>query len=501
MKSDVLNSLEGKIEVQIYDNENNLKKIVKGKNTVTTSGLKRICEILTQGIRNGISITESIDGTPLNTLSNGENSIGINMIEWKEKEYTTFEFSENILGLNQFSSMFDNGNITGNYAFITKNDKVNDEFDKFFFPQGEDTNNQQSAGWISDLGLKHTINKEYVFSSSPSFINQVNMKYGSLILKLSDGTILIEDVDYKVASWGDYENYLEINIDEKYFNIPISVSYSYFNVPKIPVVGFSFDSICTDTGSYNYKNFISGWSWSLNQGKSRLPHFFPNLSGVPSGNSNTSMDSNGVYDRTHQMAWYNPYGQQEKRFFIHSYPYGVINPTQLAWYSHLYNSSKCYFKNFSLLGVDMPKLGPQAIKLGKGTGTTTKNDSELFSPIESTKTIIQGKRNNGIDSIVFEIKLGFDECNSEENFTEIGLFFPENEDVFFSDADYWNNSVEDGGSGRNDKHISGKNRIVKFNGVNKDNCNEMFSHGLFEEPWKKEKNERITIIYTVKVNW
>ena len=62
------NSLIGKIEVQFYDKDNNLKKIVKGKNTVTHKGIKRICEILTQGLKNGVSVTESIDGIPLNTL-------------------------------------------------------------------------------------------------------------------------------------------------------------------------------------------------------------------------------------------------------------------------------------------------------------------------------------------------------------------------------------------------------------------------------------------------
>ena len=37
------NSLIGKIEIQIYDKNDNLKKIVKGKNTVTHKGIKRIC--------------------------------------------------------------------------------------------------------------------------------------------------------------------------------------------------------------------------------------------------------------------------------------------------------------------------------------------------------------------------------------------------------------------------------------------------------------------------
>ena len=497
MKSNVINSLEGKIEVQIFDKDDQLKKIVKGKNTLTVEGLKRICEILSQGVRNGISTTESIDGVPMNTLRNGENAFGINVIEWKEKEYTTFDFSENILGLNQSDVMFKNNNYSGNYSYITKNSNVNDKFDEFYFPASE----SGETGWICDLGIKHSIDNEYMFSENISFIQRVNVKYGSLIIKLADGKKLIEGQDYEVLSWGDYDNYVKLSVNENLLNLPVYISYSYFNVPKTPIVGFCFDSVCTDKGIDNTKNFISGWSWSLDQGKSRLPHFFPNLSGCPSGNSNAVMTSNATYNYSHQMSWFNPFGETEKRFFIHSYPYAVINPTQLAWYSHLYNSTKCYFKNFSLLGVDMPKLGPQAIKLGTGTKTPTKNDTDLFSPVEKTKTVINSKRNNGVDTITFEIKLDFEDCNSDEYFTEIGLFFPENEDVFYSDADYWNKSVEEGGCGRNNEHISGKNRIVKFDGVNKNNCNTMFSHGMFETPWTKQNNERVTILYTVKINW
>ena len=498
MKSNVINSLEGKIEVQIFDKDNQLKKTVKGKNTLTVKGIKRVCEILSQGIRSGITVTESIDGTPINTLTNGENAFGINIIEWKDKEYTTFNFSENILGLNKADVMFNDNNKTGNYSYITKNSKVTDNYNDFYFPASENG----VAGWICDFGIKHIVDKEYMFYEKNSFIEQTNTKYNSLNIKLKDGTKLIEGQDYEVLSWGDYENFVKLSVDEELLNIPVYVSYSYFNVPKTPVVGFCFDSICTDKGFNVAKNFIAGWSWSLNQGKSRLPHFFPNLSGCPSGNSNATMESKAIYSNSHQMSWYNPFGEIEKRFFIHSYPYAVINPTQLAWYSHLYSDTiKCYFKNFSLLGVSMPKLGPQAIKLGDGSGTPEKNDIDLFSPLENTKTVIKGKRNNGIDTITFEIKLDFEDCNSEEEFTEIGLFFPENEDVFYSDADYWNNSIEEGGCGRNNEHISGKNRIVKFNGVNKNSCNTMFSHGMFETPWKKQKDERVTILYTVKINW
>ena len=489
------NSLIGKIEVQFFDKDNNLKKIVKGKNTVTHKGIKRICEILTQGLKNGVSVTESIDGIPLNTLTNGQNSIGLNIIEWKDKEYTTFDYNENILGLNQSSVMFGK-NYDGNYSYMTKNSEVPDDLKDFYFPKGEKT-----SGWICDLGLKHKVNELYLFSSNPCYINTVNVKYDSLIIKTVNGKKLVENEDYKVLSYGDYENFPKIQLNQEYLNVELYFSYSYFNVPNIPIVGFCFDSVCDNTGINSARNFISGWSWSLNQGKSRLPHFFPNLSGCPSGNANTFMDSQSIYNNTHQAIWFNPFGEKEKRFYFHTYPYGVINPTQLAWYSHLYNNSKCYFKNFSLLGVSLPKLGPQVIKLGSGTGNVSADDTDLFIPLNSNEILIKNKRNNGVDSVTFEIKLDFNDCNSYEEITEIGLFFPENEDVFYSDSDYWNNSVENGGSGKNNEHISGKNRIVKFDGINKDKCNTMFSHGLFETPWTKNKDERVTIIYTVKINW
>lgn len=489
------NSLIGKIEVQFFDKDNNLKKIVKGKNTVTHKGIKRICEILTQGLKNGVSVTESIDGIPLNTLTNGQNSIGFNIIEWKDKEYTTFDYNENILGLNQSSVMFGK-NYNGNYSYMTKNSEVSDNLKDFYFPKGEKT-----SGWICDLGLKHKVNELYLFSSNPCYIKTVNVKYDSLIIKTVNGKKLVENEDYKVLSYGDYENFPKIQLNQEYLNVELYFSYSYFNVPNVPIVGFCFDSVCDNTGINAARNFISGWSWSLNQGKSRLPHFFPNLSGCPSGNANTFMDSQGIYNNTHQAIWFNPFGEKEKRFYFHTYPYGVINPTQLAWYSHLYNDSKCYFKNFSLLGVSLPKLGPQVIKLGSGTGNVSADDTDLFIPLNSNEILIKNKRNNGVDSVTFEIKLDFNDCNSNEEITEIGLFFPENEDVFYSDSDYWNNSVENGGSGKNNEHISGKNRIVKFDGINKDKCNTMFSHGLFEAPWTKNKDERVTIIYTVKINW
>ena len=137
---------------------------------------------------------------------------------------------------------------------------------------------------------------------------------------------------------------------DKYLNVSLFLTYSYFNVPNIPIIGFSFDCVNEANAQEAAKNLIAGWSWSLNQGKSKLPHLFPNLSGCPSGNSLTSW-GNFSYNSSHQAIWYNPFGQEEKRFYIHSYPYAVINPTQLVWYAHLYNDKKCYFKNFSLLGV------------------------------------------------------------------------------------------------------------------------------------------------------
>lgn len=493
------NSLIGKIEIQIYDKNDNLKKIVKGKNTVTHKGIKRICEILTQGARSGVSDTESITGIPLNTLKNGQNSIGLNVIEWKEKEYTTFEFSENIDGLQQSSSMFFENYNNSNYSVMSKSKNISDNFDNFYFPNKDKKNDRNTAGWVCDLGLKHAYNHLHLFSSNPSFVERTNVKYNTLTIKTKDGKELIEDRDYSVLDWGDYENYPKLKISEEFFNTELYLNYSYFNVPQVPIVGFCFDSICDNNNSTVAQNFIGGWSWSLDQGKSKLPPFFPNVSGNPSGNANDNMNSTNNY--THQSVWFNPFGETEKRFFIHTYPYAVINPTQLAWFSHLYNNGKCYFKNFSLLGINLPKLGPQAIMLGTGTEQPTPNDLNLTNPVQESKTLIKYKRNNGTDTITFEIKLDFQDCNSENEFTEIGLFFPENEDVFYSDSDYWNNSIEKNGSGKNYENISGKNRIVKFNGINKDKCNALFSHGLFEEPWKKHKDERVTIIYTVKINW
>ena len=504
-----IKSIIGKINVQIYDKENNLKKTVSGKNTITYNGIKRICDILTQGRRNGISITESIDGLPLNTLPNGQNSIGLNMVEWKDKKYTTLEFSENKSGINQVSSLFSTNHDNSNYAFMKKSNDVKDNLNFFYFPNtinNDDIENlseeeiRNKSGLVFDLGLKHIYRQEHYCNELNFYIDCCNVKYNSLIIEDFYGNKLNEGIDYKVLSWGNYENKPEIVITNTnaYKNQTLYLSYSYFNVPQVPIVGFSFDCMCTEEGIKNAQNFISGWSWSLDQGKTRLPNFFPNLSGCPSGNSNTSIDNK--INNVHQSVWFNPYGQKETRFYFHTYPYAVINPTQLAWYFHLQNEEKCYFKNFSFLTMDLPKLGPQAIKLGNSNKPPTADDEKLNSLIVGSETLINCKFNNSSNEIKFEIVLDYDECVCED-VKEIGLFYPENDEAFYSDADYWNNSIENNGCGKNNNNISSTNKIVKFNGINLKDCNKMFSHGLFSESWSKTKDERVTIIYTVKINW
>ena len=494
------NSLIGKIEVQFYDKDNNLKRVVNGKNTVTTQGVKRLCEVLTQGFKNGNIVTENLSGIKLNTFPNGQNSVGLNIVEWQDKEFSTFEYSENIQGLNQANNLFADGE-NGDYAYFEKDNSLNDKMSDFYFPAKEnELNNKDNSGWVADLGLKHIFRKEFCFTTKEVVlcddfgVPYTNVKYNSLKITDKDGNVLEEEKDYDVLDWGDYDTPPKILfLDEKLLNSPLFLSYSYFNVPNVPIVGFCFDCVCTGDEVEASKNFISGWSWSLNQGKSKLPHLFPNLSGGISGNSisiiNNEVSSNGM----HQAVWFTPNNTNEKRFYIHSYPYGVVNPTQLVWYGHLQNNSKCYFKNFSLLGMELPKLGPQVIELGSGDKTPTPNDTSLTSPISNTKMIIHHKRNDGTDSIKFEVKLGFDDCNSDEYIKEIGLFFPQNDDVFYSDDNYWNK--------HHNQDISGKNKIVKFDGINRNKCNTMFSHGLFETPWKKKKDEKVTIIYTVQINW
>lgn len=497
------NSLIGKIEVQFYDKSNNLTRVVKGKNTVTTAGIKRLCEILTQGFKKGICETEDLGGTPINTLSNKQNSVGLNVIEWKDKENSTFDYSQNIKGFEQTKNLFKDNNQGGDYAYISKDNLVSDTLKDFYFPNEDGKNDKNTSGWVCDLGLKHIYKKEFMFTKNPTYLCEdfgvpyTNVKYKSLKMIDDKGYTLKEGVDYEILNWGDYKTPPEIyflkneNNEITYLNVPLYLTYSYFNVPEVPIIGFSFDCICDAEGAVAAKNFISGWSWSLNQGKSKLPHLFPNLSGCPSGNSISTNEvvSNGM----HQAVWFTSLGQNEKRFYIHSYPYGVINPTQLVWYAHLQNNSKCYFKNFSLLGMELPKLGPQVIKLGSGTGVPTITDKKLFEEIANSVMPIKTKRNDGIGNVKFEIKLGFDDCNSDKEITEIGLFFPDGDEAFYSNDEYWNSYHE--------KDISGNNRIVKFGDVNKKECNTMFSHGLFETPWKKKNDEKVTIVYTVEINW
>ena len=499
------NSLIGKIEVQFYDKENNLKRVVNGKNTITHKGIKRLCEILTQGFKKTFVETESLHEVPLDTLSNQQKSMGLNIVEWKNKENTTFSYSENIKGFEQTSNLFKDNNQSADYAYTSKNSFVSDNLKSFYFPSESSEITKDNSGWVCDLGLKNIYRKEFVFTQNPTYLCEdfgvpyTNIKYKSLKMIDESGYELQEGVDYDVLDWGDCETppqiyfYKDDDDNYKFLNVPLYLTYSYFNVPKVPIVGFTFDCFCSDDGTIAAKNFISGWSWSLNQGKSKLPHLFPNLSGCMSGNAISTIDNNVLSNNMHQAVWFTPLGQNEKRFYIHSYPYGVINPTQLVWYAHLQNDSKCYFKNFSLLTMELPKFGPQVIQLGSGKNQPSPDDTKLTSPIPDTKMLISHNVSNNVDSVKFELKLGFENCNSDSEIAEIGLFFSEDDDTFYSDSEYWNNYHH--------KDISGNNRIVKFDGINKDKCNTMFSHGLFETPWKKKKDEKVTIIYTVQINW
>jgi hypothetical protein len=275
-----MNSLEGKIEVKIYDKNNNLKRVVQGKNSVTNAGIKRLCEILTQGIRNGLTETERLTNVPLNTLPNGQNSIGVNVVEWKDKEKSTFDFSENIMGLNESAVMFQENN-SGDYSIVTKGDLATST--NFYYPNKDGKNDKNTSGWVCDLGLKHIYKKEFMFSQNPVYlcddygVGYTNVKYNSLKIIDKKGYTLESGVDYEVLSWGDYNSSPELYfLKDKYLNVSLFLTYSYFNVPNIPIIGFSFDCVNEANAQEAAKNLIAGWSWSLNQGKSKLPHLFGN---------------------------------------------------------------------------------------------------------------------------------------------------------------------------------------------------------------------------------
>lgn len=502
--------LNGEIIVKIFDKEDNLKKVIHGNNTITTSGLKRISEMLTYGLKNNLSISETIGNYEYKTLhsidflGSNDDSLCVNIIEWKEKNKTTFDFSPlRDQGLINRNAMFKN--IDGFYTTIEKDENLLDNFDYFYFPKqnGILEEDRQTSGWISDLGLNHVISQEHIFIQNIGIINGYNVKFNSISIKDENETILQEGVDYEILSLGDNENHPTISLVDYWLNKKLYISYSWFDVPNTPIIGFCFDHF-TDAiqGISSSQNFISGWSWSLDQGKSRMNPFFPNVSGCPSGPSNIRMDQYGSYNKMQSNSWYSSWGGVKKTFFFNSLPWAVKNPTQLAWYSHTNNNYQRYFENFSLLGISAPKLGPHAIKLGTGENVSPNaSDTDLNMPIESTKKAITNRRNDGESIISFEVKLDFNEAVSTIPFTEIGLYFPESDDVFFSDDEYWNETTENGGSGKNSDFISGNNKIVKLSKIKEKDCNMMFSHGKFDVPWTKSNDERISIIYKIRMIW
>jgi hypothetical protein len=478
----VFHSIEGFFEARTYNSKNELVNIHKGKNTLTKAGFKRVCEILVQGFSDKYS-SKSLIKTNDGGLFGDSEGVNLKIVDWKDRKESTF--NNYLLSDGMFND--------GEYSDLppVSSDVMSKLNEKFY----------QDDPVYCDFGQKNVYDEEYIFSSTINYLGRPNVKFGSIMIKkqLENGEelVLIDGEDYVVTNYGDYIRCPEIKLlKEEHINVSLYITYTIFSVPSKPIVGFCFDyynskKVSTFNDAFtSSQNYIAGWAWSLNQGEGYLPCFFPNVSGDLSGSSNTIFSE---LMTQHNNSWFSLNGENEKRYYFTSLPYGVINPTQLAWYIHA-NSNVChYFSNFQLLTIEPQKNLVDSIKIGTGIFAADENTTEDSTELKEFlwQCEIDESFNDELNTVVFETHLGFEEGNSEKDITEIGLFFAEEEDYYKRD-EYWNS--------KNNISEDNNNCIVKILG-SPEKSNTMFSHGKFDIPWKKTSQEKVVIVYKLKINF
>ena len=313
-----IHSIEGTFTAKIYNKSGDLVSEKHGKNSLSKEGFKRICKILVQGF-SGKYGSESLVKTSSGGIFPDSDSVNLKILEWKDRKESTFN------------------------SYLLSDDMFQDDKETIF--------NQSSLfqKLSCDFGQRIIYNEEYVFDEySTCAIDCYNVKFGSIIIRTKEGVELVEGTDFTVLDYGDYKTKPTLSISNSYYNVNLYITYTYFSIPSKPIVGFCFDYCCSQNvtnetqASLAAQNFISGWAWSLSQGKDYLPCFFPNVSGLPSGSSNFPQNSLS----THSNSWFSMSGENVKRYYFTSLPWGVINPTQLAWYFNKNINITGYFSNF-----------------------------------------------------------------------------------------------------------------------------------------------------------
>ena len=494
--------LQGRLAVEIYDEDNKLKRKIYASNLVTTNGMNRLTDMLIDGynqnypqanidpFNNALPSATLKDPLDFNGGLDGE-IFGLNFIQWSGRSKSVF----NSLG-------FVNNSYFTNREYMFNNNPTaysrwynNYQENTYWTPSGSSGN----YGCIADLGLTNNNYDDGIYENfSASTINTYypvankNLHYGSMVVKNSTKTTTYTSgVEY---TWdtGDGDTYGTIKINPTYtalVGVPLKLQYTWHDVPQVPVCGFAIR--CGANANWGYRTFFHSFRWSLNQGQTLTGSFFPFVNGNP---TNPGMEGNYQWD----SCWY-PYWcsiGEARTYFFNSLPWAVKNPTQIGFFGNWQDVEKWIY-DFQLLGMKLPKLGCHAIGLGSGTGTLSVGDTDLFN--RTTKVMTNRKTRQDSNTTKMVGYLDYGDSNGV-SFTEAGLFYPTSDTAYFDVDTYYSGSAVDGKYGSHFTNIKGSNKILKLQSLNGDDCNGLMTHAMFDVPWSKTSAERAELVYELSVN-
>lgn len=491
----------GRIVARVYDEDGSLKRVHTADNIATTEGINMLTDMILDGynqtypkaygdfndptwqksaLHNRNEFT--VDGMP------GE-IFGVDVIDWPARHKSTFTRHGDY---NHYVSNPDR--MFNNYPYDYANFWHNAQWNQYWSPSAD---NSMQGGWIVDLGVTDVADEEFTAPDNTGYHNlqNKNLYYENIIVKSGDGsTVYEEGVDYE---WdcGDGDTYGSIKlVNQNLIGQTLLVSYTWYDVPQVPIVGFALDAGSNTTSGWDSRTNFNAFNWSLNQGESRTYPFFPNNNGSP-----RHIGWQGYkWDWPWPAAWHAQDNTQlPLTYFFNSLPYAVKNPVQMGWFGQNYDHDK-HIYNFELLTFNMPKLGIHAIGLGSGSGTPSSGDADLFHP--EVKKITTSKGNNGIDTMTIKTIIDYNEANGIL-FTEAALFYPEDEYAYFKEDTFWSRSSAEGGAGTHSDYIKGSNKILKMTSLDPEDCSKMVSHAMYDEPWSKNESERIELTYELQITW
>jgi hypothetical protein len=492
-RHNALVALAGTFQVDILDEEGNVKRSYKSENVITNSGISQFVDMLLdihsttlpRTYEGGAGPTERISVlSDVNDFGGVSGEIfGLKFIDWPGRNKSQF-------GIHRYQ----NASYLQNGSFISDGDPKNPTV----FNSGFNSNtywtpggNFATDGWCLDLGWTN-VSKEIFNAPDNTQLHPLQNKNAyydvsdPLVTNEAEDTTYTQGVDY-IFDVGDGVNFAKIQlINAGLIGQNLKVSYSYYDVPQEPVVGFGMR--VGGSSTWGAQTFQSAFCFSFNQGQSIAEPFFPWVTGEP----------NKPAYQSHQWDWpWYPSWQivgDPHYYFQTMLPWAMINPTQMVMFGNTSNHDKYYF-DFQLIGMNLPKLGPHCIALGTGGGSPTATDTALFS--ESIRMHTTNKASDGTTSIKMSALLDYDEGNGV-TFTEAGLFFPSNaNEALFKDEDYF----VGGYYGMSENAFSGNGRLVKLEAPNAQDCDTMSAHTMFPQSWSKNSSERAQITYTLNMNW